>query len=70
MPHVGDLVVPIDSYVLQIGDVRDNDHRSLIPGRPFLFATKTKIDMGTCLKSLVFDGKMLNFQIDEDANRS
>ncbi|CAM8978211.1 unnamed protein product [Rhodiola kirilowii] len=68
--HVGDLVVPIDSYVLQIGDARDNDPRSLILGRLFLSTTKTKIDMGTGQKSLVFDGKILNFQIDEDAKRS
>ncbi|CAM8999235.1 unnamed protein product [Rhodiola kirilowii] len=67
--HVGDLVVPADSYVLQMGDARDNDPLALILGRPFLFVTETKIDMGTCLLSLAFVGNTSNFHIYEDADR-
>ncbi|CAM8926149.1 unnamed protein product [Rhodiola kirilowii] len=67
--HVGDLVVPVDFYVLQMGDARNDDPPALILGRPFLFSTKTKIDMDTCLLSLVFGGKTSNFYIYKDDDR-
>ncbi|CAM8960344.1 unnamed protein product [Rhodiola kirilowii] len=64
--RVGDLVVPADFYVLQMGDARDDDPLALILGRPFLFANKTKIDMDTGLLSLAFGGKRSDFYIYED----
>ncbi|CAM8953966.1 unnamed protein product [Rhodiola kirilowii] len=67
--RVGDLVVPVDFYVLQMGDARDDDPPALILGRPFLFATKTKIDMDIGLLSLAFGGKTSDFYIYEDVNR-
>ncbi|CAM8925892.1 unnamed protein product [Rhodiola kirilowii] len=67
--RVGDLVVPADLYVLQMGDARNDDPPALILGRPFLFATKTKIDMGTGLLSLSFGGKTSYFYIYGDDDR-
>ncbi|CAM8991044.1 unnamed protein product [Rhodiola kirilowii] len=67
--RVGDLVVPADFYVLQMGDARDDDPPALILGRPFLFATKAKIDMGSGLLSLAYGGKASNFHIYEDVDR-
>ncbi|CAM8998961.1 unnamed protein product [Rhodiola kirilowii] len=67
--RVGDLFVPADFYVLQMGDARDDDPPALILGRPFLFATKAKIDMGSDLLSLTYGGKASNFHIYEDADR-
>ncbi|CAM8940473.1 unnamed protein product [Rhodiola kirilowii] len=67
--RVGDLVVPADFYVLQMGDSRNNDPPALILGRPFLFSTKTRIDMGTSLLSLAFGGKKSDFYIYGDDDR-
>ncbi|CAM8959068.1 unnamed protein product [Rhodiola kirilowii] len=67
--RVGDLVVPSDFYVLQMGDARDDDPPALILGRPFLFTTKTKIDMGIGLLSLTFGGKTSDFYIYGDDDR-
>ncbi|CAM8990511.1 unnamed protein product [Rhodiola kirilowii] len=67
--RVGDLVVPADFYVLQVGDARNDDPLALILGRPFLFTTKTKIDMGTGLLSFAFGGKTSNFDIYGDDDR-
>ncbi|CAM8877498.1 unnamed protein product [Rhodiola kirilowii] len=44
--RIGDLVVPADFYVLQMGGARNDEPPVLILGRPFLHTTKTKIDMG------------------------
>ncbi|CAM8956852.1 unnamed protein product [Rhodiola kirilowii] len=43
---------------------------SLILKRPFLLATKTRVNMGTCLIPLVRDGKIVNIQNCKDAIRS
>ncbi|CAM8953467.1 unnamed protein product [Rhodiola kirilowii] len=67
--HVGDLVIPTDFNVLQMGDARNDDPPALILGRPFLFTTKTKIDMGIGLLSLAFDGKTSDFYVYGDADR-
>ncbi|CAM8926020.1 unnamed protein product [Rhodiola kirilowii] len=67
--RVGDLVVLADFYVLQMGDARNDDPPALILGRPFLFTTKTKIDMGIGLLSLAFDGRTSDFYVYGDANR-
>ncbi|CAM8944113.1 unnamed protein product [Rhodiola kirilowii] len=67
--RVGDLVVPVDFYVLQMGDSRNDVPPALILGRPFLFSTKTIIDMGTGLLSLAFGGKTVDFYIYGDDDR-
>ncbi|CAM8987220.1 unnamed protein product [Rhodiola kirilowii] len=67
--RVGDLFVPADFYVLQMGDARDDKPPALILGRPFLHTTKTKIDMGKGLLSLAFGGKTSDFYVYEDADR-
>ncbi|CAM8927671.1 unnamed protein product [Rhodiola kirilowii] len=67
--RVGDLLVPADFYVLQMGDSRNDVPPALILGRPFLHTTKTQIDMGIGLLSLTFGGKKSNFYVYEDANR-
>ncbi|CAM8986905.1 unnamed protein product [Rhodiola kirilowii] len=65
----GDLLVPADFYVLQMGDSRNDVPPALILGRPFLFSTKTRIDMGTGLLSLAFGGKTEDFYIYGDDDR-
>ncbi|CAM8954201.1 unnamed protein product [Rhodiola kirilowii] len=67
--RVGDFFVPADFHVLQMGDARDDDPPALILGRPFLFATKTKIDMGSGLLSLAFGGNTSDFYIYGDDDR-
>ncbi|CAM8905540.1 unnamed protein product [Rhodiola kirilowii] len=67
--RVGDLFVPADFYVLQMGDARNDKPPALILGRPFLHTTKTKIDMGKGLLSLAFGGKTSDFYVYEDADR-
>ncbi|CAM8959856.1 unnamed protein product [Rhodiola kirilowii] len=59
----GDIIVPADFYVLQMPNARHDEAPTLILGRPFLFATKTKIDMNTCQLSLAFGGKTTDFYI-------
>ncbi|CAM8959836.1 unnamed protein product [Rhodiola kirilowii] len=67
--RIGDLVVPADFYVLQMGRARNDEPPGLILGRPFLHTTKTKIDMGIGLLSLAFGGKASDFYVYEDADR-
>ncbi|CAM8990434.1 unnamed protein product [Rhodiola kirilowii] len=67
--RIGDLIVPADFYVLQMGDARDDKPPGLLLGRPFLHTTKTKIDMGRGLLSLAFGGKEADFYVYEDADR-
>ncbi|CAM8940842.1 unnamed protein product [Rhodiola kirilowii] len=67
--RIGDLVVPVDFYVLQMGRARNDEPPGLILGRPFLHTTKTKIDMGIGLLSLAFGGKASDFYVYEDADR-
>ncbi|CAM8982211.1 unnamed protein product [Rhodiola kirilowii] len=52
-----------------MGGARDDEPPALILGRPFLFTTKTKIDMGTGLLSLAFGGKISDFYIYGDDDR-
>ncbi|CAM8948468.1 unnamed protein product [Rhodiola kirilowii] len=67
--RVGDLAIPADFYVLQMGRTRNDEPPGLILGRPFLHTTKTKIDMCIGLLSLAFGGKESDFYVYEDANR-
>ncbi|CAM8998989.1 unnamed protein product [Rhodiola kirilowii] len=67
--RVGDLSVPADFYVLQMGDSRNDAPPALILGRPFLFSTKTRIDMGIGLLSLAFGGKTSDFYVYGDDDR-
>ncbi|CAM8931888.1 unnamed protein product [Rhodiola kirilowii] len=67
--RVGDIIVPADFYVLQIPNARHDEAPALILGRPFLFATKTKIDMDIGHLSLEFGGKTTDFYIYGDDDR-
>ncbi|CAM8902487.1 unnamed protein product [Rhodiola kirilowii] len=67
--RVGDIIVPADFYVLQMPNARHDEAPALILGRPFLFATKTKIDMDTGQLSLAFGGKTADFYIYGDDDR-
>ncbi|CAM8957519.1 unnamed protein product [Rhodiola kirilowii] len=67
--RVGELVVAADFYVIQTGDTRKDDPPTLILGRPFLYATKARIDMGKGLLSLTFGGRISDFYIDDNDGR-
>ncbi|CAM8959528.1 unnamed protein product [Rhodiola kirilowii] len=67
--RVGDLAVPADFYVLQMEKSRKGEPPGLILGRPFLYTTKTRIDMGIGLLSLSFGGKEEDFYVYEDDDR-
>ncbi|CAM8885160.1 unnamed protein product [Rhodiola kirilowii] len=62
--HVGELVVAADFYVIQTGETSEDDPPTIILGRPFLYATKSRIDVGKGSLSLEFGGKIANFYID------
>ncbi|CAM8997280.1 unnamed protein product [Rhodiola kirilowii] len=62
--HVGKLVVAADFYVIQTGETSEDDPPTIILGRPFLYATKARIDVGKGSLSLKFGGKIANFYID------
>ncbi|CAM8932412.1 unnamed protein product [Rhodiola kirilowii] len=66
MLRVGKLVVPADFYVIQIGDTNKEDPPTLILGRPFLYTTRTKIDMSEGSLSLAFGDRNLDFCIYAD----
>ncbi|CAM8926399.1 unnamed protein product [Rhodiola kirilowii] len=67
--RVGDLAVPADFYVLQMEKSRKGEPPGLILGRPFLYTTKTRIDMGIGLLSLSCGGKEADFYVYEDDDR-
>ncbi|CAM8910900.1 unnamed protein product [Rhodiola kirilowii] len=62
--HVGELVIAADFYVIQTGETSEDDPPTIILGRPFLYATKSRIDVGKGSLSLKFGGKIANFSID------
>ncbi|CAM8960115.1 unnamed protein product [Rhodiola kirilowii] len=53
-----------DFYVIQTGETSEDDPPTIILGRPFLYATKARIDVGKGSLSLKFGGKIANFSID------
>ncbi|CAM8968764.1 unnamed protein product [Rhodiola kirilowii] len=62
--HVGELVIAADFYVIQTGETSEDDPPTIILGRPFLYATKARIDVGKGSLSLKFGGKIAYFYID------
>ncbi|CAM8965638.1 unnamed protein product [Rhodiola kirilowii] len=62
--QVGELVIAADFYVIQTGETSEDDPPTIILGRPFLYATKARIDVGKGSLSLKFGGKIANFYID------
>ncbi|CAM8934176.1 unnamed protein product [Rhodiola kirilowii] len=60
---VGELFVAADFYVIRTEDTSNDNPPTIILGRPFLYSTKTKIDMGKGSLSLEFGGKNLDFCI-------
>ncbi|CAM8944629.1 unnamed protein product [Rhodiola kirilowii] len=63
MLHVGKLVVHTDFYVIPIGESSKDDPPTIILGRPFLYTTREKIDMGKGSLSLAFGGRNSDFCI-------
>ncbi|CAM8900094.1 unnamed protein product [Rhodiola kirilowii] len=61
MLRVGKLVVPTDFYVIPIGESSEDDPPTIILGRPFLYTTRAKIDMGKGSLSLAFGGRNSDF---------
>ncbi|CAM8900288.1 unnamed protein product [Rhodiola kirilowii] len=44
--HVGELAVAADFYIIPTGETNEDDPPTIILGRPFLYATKARIDVG------------------------
>ncbi|CAM8921122.1 unnamed protein product [Rhodiola kirilowii] len=61
MLRVGELDVPADFYVIPIGDNSKDDPPTIILGRPFLYTTREKIDIGKGSLSLAFNDRITNF---------
>ncbi|CAM8908698.1 unnamed protein product [Rhodiola kirilowii] len=61
--HVGELVVTADFYVIPTDETCEDDPPTIILGRPFLYATKARIDVGKGSLSLKFGGKIAHFYI-------
>ena len=53
---MGDIIFPVDFYILDMGDLDVLDKNSIILGRHFLKNDKTKIDIFAGTLSLEFDG--------------
>ncbi|CAM8951197.1 unnamed protein product [Rhodiola kirilowii] len=63
MLRVGKFVVPTDFYVIPIGKSSKDDPPTIILGRPFLYTTRARVDMGEGSLSLAFSGRVSNFCI-------
>ncbi|CAM8950355.1 unnamed protein product [Rhodiola kirilowii] len=63
--HVGELVVAADFYVIPTEETCEDEPPTIILGRPFLFATKERIDVGKGSLSLKFGGKIAHFYINK-----
>ncbi|CAM8999671.1 unnamed protein product [Rhodiola kirilowii] len=62
--HVGELVIAANFYVIQTGETSEDYPPTIILGRPFLYTTKARINVGKGSLSLKFGGKIANFSID------
>ncbi|CAM8934217.1 unnamed protein product [Rhodiola kirilowii] len=63
MLRVGKIVVPTDFYVIPIRESSKDDPPTIILGRPFLYITGAKINMGKGSLSLAFSGKISYYNI-------
>ncbi|CAM8935057.1 unnamed protein product [Rhodiola kirilowii] len=63
--HVGELVVAVDFYVIPTEETCEDDPPIIILGRPFLYTTKARIDVGKGSLSLKFGGKIAHFYINK-----
>ncbi|CAM8929278.1 unnamed protein product [Rhodiola kirilowii] len=63
--HVGELVVDADFYVIPTEETCEDDPPTIILGRPFLYTTKARIDVGKGSLSLMFGGKIAHFYINK-----
>ncbi|CAM8877300.1 unnamed protein product [Rhodiola kirilowii] len=61
--HVGKLAVAADFYVIPTEETCEDDSPTIILGRPFLYATKARIDVGKGSLLLKFGGKIAHFYI-------
>ncbi|XP_073131455.1 uncharacterized protein [Henckelia pumila] len=66
--QVGNLVFPVDFYVL---DMKNNDLKSpILLGRPFLKTSKSVIDVNNGTLTMKFDGEIVKFNIFDNLNFS
>ncbi|CAM8940517.1 unnamed protein product [Rhodiola kirilowii] len=63
--HVGELVVAADFYVIPTEETSEDDPLTIILGRPFLYVTKARIDVGKGSLSLKFGRKIAHFYINK-----
>ncbi|CAN6695149.1 unnamed protein product [Malus baccata var. baccata] len=63
--QVGNLIFPVDFYVL---DMEDSPHSTPLPillGRPFMKTARTKIDVFKGTLTMEFDGEVIDFNLSE-----
>ncbi|CAM8957078.1 unnamed protein product [Rhodiola kirilowii] len=63
MLRVGKIVVPTDFYVIPTKESSKDDPPTIILGRPFLYTTGAKINMGKGSLSLAFGGRTSYYNI-------
>ncbi|CAM8982210.1 unnamed protein product [Rhodiola kirilowii] len=61
--RVGNVVVPADFYVIPVQESNKDDPPTIILGRPFLYTTGAKINMGKGSLSLAFGGRTSYYNI-------
>ena len=63
--QVGEFIFPIDFYILDMGDLDVSDKNSIIFRRPSLKTAKTKIDLFSSMRSMEFEGDLMNFKMND-----
>ncbi|CAM8950370.1 unnamed protein product [Rhodiola kirilowii] len=61
--QVGELVFPVDFYVLKMENGGPTDHAPILLGRSFLKTSKMKIDCGSGMLSMEVEGETFSFDI-------
>ncbi|CAM8886497.1 unnamed protein product [Rhodiola kirilowii] len=61
--RVGELVFPVDFYVLKMENGGPTDHAPILLGHPFLKTSKMKIDCGSGMLSMEVEGEVFSFDI-------
>ncbi|XP_021621487.1 uncharacterized protein LOC110621518 [Manihot esculenta] len=61
--QVGNLVFPVNFYMVYMDDDRSFNTSDLLLGRPFLTIARTKIDVFDGMLTIEFDGKIIKFNV-------
>lgn len=59
---MGELIVSVDFYILEMGDLDVSNKNSIILGRPFMKTAKMKNDVFAGTLSMEFDGDVANLR--------